>query len=321
MNFRIEKYSKLHFTQWNDLIGRSKNGTFLFHRDFMEYHSDRFNDYSLLVFDGDRLRAAFPANIVSGELISHQGLTYGGLIYEDRLPLVTISEMFKAIVDFVRSDGVLKILVKQIPYIYYKCAANEMDYILHKEGASQYRKDLNLAIDFSKKVNISKSKLKHFRRISNLGLEVKLDQDFELFWDKVLVPRLGERHNVKPVHTKEEIRLLHNRFPSNILQYNVYKDGEILAGITIFHCGNVIKSQYGATTKEGEKVRALDFVFITLINEYRDKVSFFDMGTVTDNSPDGYNNGLLTQKQELGCSIYLQDFYALQTNKVSFGKA
>ena len=39
------------------------------------------------------------------------------------------------------------------------------------------------------------------------------------------------------------------------------------------------------------------------------KFAFFDMGTVNDG--DGYNKGLLKQKEELGCKIYLQDFYKI----------
>ena len=103
-----------------------------------------------------------------------------------------------------------------------------------------------------------------------------------------------------------------NKFPENIFQYNVYFEDEIVAGITLFHFGNVVKSQYGATTNRGEKLRALDFLFITLIEEFQNKVAFFDMGTVTENNEKGYNPGLLKQKEELGCGIYNQDFYSLE---------
>ena len=95
------------------------------------------------------------------------------------------------------------------------------------------------------------------------------------------------------------------------MQYNVYFEDEIIAGITLFHFKNGVKSQYGATTVLGEKYRALDFLFITLIENFKDKVSFFDMGTVTENNELGYNPGLLKQKEELGCSVYTQDFYSI----------
>ena len=75
-SYKIIKYTSKHFKQWNNFVANAKNATFLFHRDFMEYHSDRFQDFSLLVFDEkDSLKAIVPANISDNEIHSHQGLT------------------------------------------------------------------------------------------------------------------------------------------------------------------------------------------------------------------------------------------------------
>jgi hypothetical protein len=52
-NYTVRRYTSEDFALWNAFISTAKNATFLFHRDFMEYHSDRFEDYSLLVFEGD----------------------------------------------------------------------------------------------------------------------------------------------------------------------------------------------------------------------------------------------------------------------------
>ncbi|WP_321538602.1 hypothetical protein [Flavobacterium piscinae] len=143
-----------------------------------------------------------------------------------------------------------------------------------------------------------------------MGLEIREDANFQLFWNHVLIPRLKEKHNANPVHTVEEIIYLHSKFPENIKQFNVYFENEILAGITLFVFKNGVKSQYGATTSLGEKMRALDFLFITLLNEYKDKFDFFDMGTVSENQGNSINQGLLKQKQELGCSISEQNYYS-----------
>ena len=61
-------------------MSKGKNSTFLFQRDFMDYHSDRFMDHSLLVFKDEKLIAVLPGNQVDNTVYSHQGLTYGGLI-------------------------------------------------------------------------------------------------------------------------------------------------------------------------------------------------------------------------------------------------
>lgn len=144
-----------------------------------------------------------------------------------------------------------------------------------------------------------------------MGLELVCDNNFSLFWNKVLIPRLAEKYNAAPVHSLDEINYLHGKFPENILQYNVFYEGEIVAGITLFDFGTVVKSQYGATTKTGETIRALDYLYINLINQYKGKALFFDMGTVKNE-----NTGLAMQKEELGCSLYVQDCYILKTEKL-----
>ena len=117
-----------------------------------------------------------------------------------------------------------------------------------------------------------------------------------------------EKYNTLPIHSLTEITKLNINFPQHIKQFNIYLEGEILAGITIFENDKVVKSQYGATTNKGEKARALDYLFLHLIHKYKDEGKyFFSMGTVqNDNYELGYNPGLLKQKQELGCSIFDQ---------------
>ena len=85
-SFKIIKYTSGHYNLWNDFVANAKNATFLFHRDFMEYHSDRFEDNSLLIFDEkEKLVAIFPANRIGNELFSHQGLTYGEIVIDASL--------------------------------------------------------------------------------------------------------------------------------------------------------------------------------------------------------------------------------------------
>jgi hypothetical protein len=187
-----------------------------------------------------------------------------------------------------------------------------MDFFLFKRNAVLERKEMNLALNLQTPLHISKSKMKHFRRIENLDLDIVEETDFTPFWDEVLVPRLAEKFGIKPVHSKKEMTLLQTKFPKNIRQFSVYQEDNIVAGITVFESNGVVKSQYGATSKKGEAVRALDFLFIHLIFKFkREGKRFFDMGVVTEKNEKGYNPGLLKQKEELGCAIYNQDFYKL----------
>lgn len=311
--FTVKKYDQNDYKIWNDFIAQAKNATFLFHRDFMEYHKDRFEDFSLLVYQDEKLISILPANKVGNSLYSHQGLTYGGLVSIAKVKGEKVEAVLDAILYFLKENSFETFYYKPIPNFYFPEGNNEIDFFLFKRGAVLDRKEMNLAVNLELPLQISKSKLKHFRRIEDLDLDIMEEEDFNPFWEKILEPRLLEKFNVKPVHIKEEILFLKQNFPENIRQYSVYQNDEIIAGITIFETENVVKSQYGATSKKGEEVRALDFLFINLIEKYkRNGKRFFDMGIVNEENESGYHSGLLKQKEELGCTVYNQDFYKIE---------
>jgi len=84
---KIIKYENKYKSLWDEFITNSKNGTFLFCRDYMEYHSDRFTDFSIMFFKGNSLIAVMPANIKDDILFSHSGLTFGGIISDQKRKL------------------------------------------------------------------------------------------------------------------------------------------------------------------------------------------------------------------------------------------
>lgn len=311
-NYTIKHYEKSDYELWNTFVSTAYNATFLFHRDFMEYHQDRFDDFSLLVFDKTKLIAILPANRVDNKVYSHQGLTYGGLVYASKLKIEKIETILDLLFDFFKGKRIEHFYLHPIPSFYLGHGNAAIDFFLMKKGAQLYRKEMNMVAHLSQEIPISKSKLKHFRRTELLGLRVVEETTFQPFWEKILEPRLAEKYDVKPVHSLAEIQLLHERFPKNIKQFSVYLVDKIVAGITIFEFENGVKSQYGATSKKGEKYRALDFLFISLLDIFQKRGKlFFDMGIVNDSGEKGFHSGLLQQKEELGCTVWSQDFYKI----------
>ena len=116
------------------MVSHAKNATFLFNRDFMEYHKDRFQDASVMVFKGDKLMALFPANQVNDTVYSHQGLTYGGLILNSKLKLNSVLEIFKNVIKFYKSQGFKNLEVKIIPNIYNNLPSDELLYFVFFSG-------------------------------------------------------------------------------------------------------------------------------------------------------------------------------------------
>ena len=97
------KYSEKDKKDWDKFIENSKNSHFMFYRNFMEYHSDRFNDYSLLIRDNkERLIAVLPANLSKNTLYTHEGLTFGGLCLEKKTTTNQVYEIFILIIKYLK---------------------------------------------------------------------------------------------------------------------------------------------------------------------------------------------------------------------------
>src|SRR5918998_3181625 len=110
---QVVKYDAGRKREWDDFVARAKNGVFLFQRDYMEYHADRFTDASLLVFDeASRLVALLPASLRDDVLSSHGGLTFGGFITDERMKAALMVEVFDAARAHMRERGVAKFIYK-----------------------------------------------------------------------------------------------------------------------------------------------------------------------------------------------------------------
>ena len=248
-----------------------------------------------------------PANRFKNTVYSHQGLTYGGLVLETNFKAIFLEEIMAAVEKFYKDNGVINFQLKSFPSSYPQYQSIPISSFFKNSKAEIITTHKSLAIDYSKEVKVHKTKQKHQRKGLDRGLEIRLDNDFKTFWTEVLTPMLKDRYQTKPVHSLEEIEQLHSFFPDKILQFNVYLQDKILGGITIYNKGVVVKSQYSATTFDGQNNYAIDVLFLYLIEYYKNSgTQFFCMGTVTTNDSLGYNPGLLKQKQELGCSIYEQ---------------
>src|SRR5690606_10487106 len=103
--YKIQKYQPTDISLWNNFVAQSKNGTFLFRRDFMDYHQDRFQDYSLLIFEDNKLVAVFPANKVGNTIYSHQGLTYGGLVLPENVKLNEVLGILEILLEHFKKNN------------------------------------------------------------------------------------------------------------------------------------------------------------------------------------------------------------------------
>ncbi|WP_395049878.1 GNAT family N-acetyltransferase [Flavobacterium sp.] len=312
-NYEVKLYQKDDFENWNAFIGQAKNATFLFHRDFMEYHNDRFLDFSLIVLDKEKWVAVLPANIVGNEVFSHQGLTYGGLVYNEKIKLASVIEVFKDILSFLNENNIEKLQLKLIPSIYHQKPAEELNYALFLAEAQLIRRDSMSVIDLSKKNILSKLRKRSIQKGILNDFEIKEVEDFESFWKDILIPNLNKKYQVKPVHSLQEITRLKALFPERIRQFNVYENGIIVAGTTIFESSSVVHCQYISGKEDKNELGGLDFLFHHLITEVFKNKHFFDFGISNENQGRKLNNGLSYWKESFGANIIVHDFYEVKS--------
>ncbi len=306
----VSAYRPENKVQWDNFVSTAKNGVFLFYRDYMEYHSDRFTDHSLLFFKNGRLVALLPANIEGKTLYSHGGLTFGGLLSDYTMKTPFMLDVFHSLTEHCRSQGIEEIVYKTIPYIYHSVPADEDLYALFTLNAELKARNVSSTIYLPNPQSFDNNRNDNIRKAKRNNLTIKESRDFDSFM-KIEAEALAERHGVKPVHSPEEIKLLAGRFPDNIKLFASYKDDAMLAGVIMYESKNVAHMQYAANSKDGWNIGAQDIIEDYLINEhYKDK-RYFDFGISTEKSGQVLNLGLIGRKENFGASAVVYDTYRI----------
>lgn len=317
-NYFIRKYQSPDYSLWNEFVATAKNATFLFHRDFMEYHSDKFQDFSLLIFDENQnLKAILPTNRVNDIVFSHQGLTYGGLVLNQKTKMQEVIEITFNLLRFLYENGISTLNLKQLPSFYTKFPSEEMEYLSFILNAKLVRRDTLSVIAMHNDFLFTKGRIEGIRKGKENNLICKEEVSFESFWNEILIPNLEQKHGAKPVHSLDEITFLKSKFPNNIRQFNVYKENEIVAGTTIFESNSVVHSQYISGNSKKNELGSLDFLHNYLIHEVFPKKDFFDFGISNENYGKNINHGLLFWKESFGARTVVQNFYEIETKNYS----
>jgi hypothetical protein len=309
--FEIVRYSECRKNEWNALIDNSKNGTFLFDRSYMDYHSNRFADFSLMIFRKEKLAAVLPAHVKDEIVFSHQGLSYGGLVYVNKLSAVDILGIFDAFIQYYKNNNIKAVIYKAIPYIYSAYPAQEDLYALFRSNAKLIGCNISSTIPLAKKLKFIESRKGGVRRAASNNLECEPSDDFDIFWD-ILNANLKTRYGVAPVHSIEEIKYLHGSFPQNIKLHVVKKRDEALAGTVLYINKNVVHVQYISASPEGKELGALDMLFDHLINNLYKDYEYFDFGQSTEQMGNYLNENLLFQKEGFGGRGVVYNIYEIK---------
>jgi len=308
---KFTKYLTEHKPIWNEFVKSSKNGHFFFLREYMEYHSERFEDHSLLVFsDSGKLAAILPANLIGSVLWSHQGLTFGGFLVDDKIKTETMLSIFNELKGYLTTINIEKLVYKSIPYIYHEKPAEEDRYALFIENASLMRRDITSTINLEAPVRYSKGRKWTINKAKKDKIEVIESIDFSAFWG-LLSAVLESHHGARPVHSLQEIISLSELFPKNIRLFLARKDSEVIAGALIYENKEIVHTQYLANSDLGREIGGLDFLIDHLIKDEFQNKKYFDFGISNEDLGKTLNSGLISQKEGFGARAVAQDTYEI----------
>lgn len=297
--FKLLKYTPDYKNEWDNLVTISRNGTFLFNRDYMDYHSDRFNDCSFLIFRKGKLEAILPGNINDNIFFSHQGLTYGGLVSSPKICTTEVVEVFNLLKKELQNTGIKEVIYKPVPLIYHRIPAQEDVYALFLNKAEKIGCNISSTIFQNNKLRFIESRKSGIRKGIREGVQIIKSNDFAAFWE-ILDGNLGNKFNIKPVHSLQEIELLNKRFTENINLFVAEHKGIIIAGTILYIMNNIIHVQYISANEFGKEVGAVDLLFDHLINYEFQNIPIFDFGQSTERMGNYLNENLIFQKEGFG---------------------
>lgn len=306
----IKTYTDQCKAEWDNFVRTSKNGTFLFCRDFIEYHADRFNDHSLMFYDEGVLVAVLPGHLDGDTFCSHLGLTYGGFVFHPAIRMAQVVTLFDVLIDYLSASGMKKMIYKPVPHIYHKYPSEEDLYMLFIRKGTLVSRAIASTIAQENKLEFNRLRRRQISKANETGLRVCETESFAPFWS-ILTDNLNSRYKVKPVHTLAEITYLKERFASEIRLFCVFNDDEIIAGCVIFETDMVAHAQYSSATVYGKEVGAMDFLYDYLINTVFGHKKYFDYGISTENEGLYLNSNLIAQKEGFGARGIVYDTYRI----------
>lgn len=287
--------------RWDEFARMSRNGTMLHQRGYMDYHSDRFKDCSLVALHEGKLCALLPACIEGDTLWSHRGLTYGGwLVPLKHFDATVMVEVMDAACQWMSDNSIKRLVYKPVPHIYHRYPCEEDLYALFRHQAKLIETNISTTIDLTCPLPLDRGNKSGANAARKAGIQVGPSEDWEGYW-RLLSSLLDERYGTRPVHTLDEMRLLHGRFPDGIRLYAATLDGEMLAGVVMYLSQPVAHCQYIGASPQGKDSKALTLLFDYLIGEAKASgYRYFDFGISNEDHGRYLNEGLVRQKSRLG---------------------
>lgn len=281
----------------------------------MDYHRDRFDDYSLILRSHEgKIAALLPAHRRESSFNSHSGLTYGGFAVGADMKLGRMLTAFAATIEYLQKSGFTNLLYKPVPYIYHTAPSEEDRYALHLCRAEWHLSSPTTVVARSGRLEYQNRRMRGVKKAIKNNVVVLESEDFATFW-KIVELNLAGIHDSKPVHSADEMLFLKSRCPSNIRLFGAFEGDSMLAGVVVYESTRVAHLQYIASAARGRDIGALDLLLHTLLTEVFEDKPYFDFGTSSEGR--AVNSGLIEQKEGFGARSVTQDWYRVDLTRVT----
>ena len=324
--FSILPYDSHLEARWDRFVmSESVNGTFLQTRRFLNYHPQgRFKDASFMLESSGSIVAVFPGNLTDeGEWISHQGSTFGGPIIAKHFYTAERVMHIMECAEEYQKGICKKVRLRPTSSLFSLESSDLLEYVMEHRG---YRRqsELNayciLDAGTDPLENCEKTCRSVFRKSIPHNLEYREMTDAEMpeFYKHLCISKA--KHNVKPVHTLEELLdLRHNRIAEEVKfralwmrDPNAPQKETFVAGMMLFDftSAKVRHAQYIAPNEEIRDFQPSTAMYINVLREAaKDGFNRFSWGISTEDCGEYLNLPLFKFKESLGAKASLNLIY------------
>lgn len=308
---RVSLYQPSFAESWDRLCLNSLNGTLLHRRSYMDYHGHRFTDLSLTIWEGSKLVGVMPAALGHDPetVVSHPGLTFGGIVHDGRLVGKRMAEVLVHAADLYTSLSLAKLEYKAIPWLFHIQPSQDDVYFLKEAGATVKTSQLNTSINLGRGRTLSTRKRRNLQKSYGLSLREGGAPELPEFYS-LLVENLSSRYDATPVHSLHELEYLFDRNRRDIRLWLAFVDSHIVAGCISFTSQSCWHSQYVASNHEGRTLGAVDACLIHVMNQAAAAgVTYFSFGISNEPPFNRLNQSLYKFKTEFGGGGVIHEIY------------
>lgn len=297
---------------WDSFVPQAKNGSFLFLRDYMDYHRDRFDDHSLLFVRKGQTVACLPAHRVDDVLNSHRGLTFGGLLMHESVRFSEVRAIFQSLLDHMKANGLRILYYRPMPHPYHRLPAEEDSVVLNGLGARLIETKATCVVPAGMPALYAQEIRRVVKRFARTGLTLRRSFDFAGYM-ALCAAYLRRRRGAKPVHSGEELERLAARFSDNILLYVVERGSDIEGGVVVYRNATCARSQYIAQSEFGQEARIIPAIYDHVLTTVLPRGTKFDFGHSADPATGSLDETLHAYKESFGARTIQLSSYELST--------